>query len=77
MLLYTNPYTGDNGLSPIILVLLIVSIAIILGCIIWAFVLNRKNSKIQTTVITITDEEETTLEQNTVEDILGQDKTEL
>ncbi len=76
MLLYTSPYTGDNGLSPIILVLLIVSLAIILGCIIWALVLNRKNSKIKTTVVTITDEEETALEQNTVEDISDQNKEE-
>lgn len=66
-----NPATGDAGLSPIFLVLIIICAAIIIGCIIWALVLSKKNAKIETTVITVSDEPET--EQTVVEDIAPQD----
>lgn len=69
MLMISNPPTGDAGINPIVLVLFIVCAVIIVGCLIWAFFLNRKNSNIQTTVITITDDELEENEPNTVEEI--------
>ena len=69
MLTISNPPTGDAGINPIVLVLFIVCAVIIVGCLIWAFFLNRKNSNIETTVITITDEELSETEPNTVEEI--------
>ena len=69
MLMISIPATGDAGINPIILVLFIVCAIIVIGCIIWAFFLNRKKSNISTTVITITDNDETENEPNIVEDI--------
>lgn len=61
------PLTGDSGISPIIIVIMIICAVVIIACYIWALVLNKKNSKIKTTVITVTDDLETDV--NTVEDI--------
>ena len=69
MLMISNPPTGDVGINPIVLVLFIVCSVIIVGCLIWAFLLNRKNSNVQTTVITITDDEINENEPNILEDI--------
>lgn len=67
--LSATPITGDAGLSPIILVLIIICSLIIIGCIVWTILLNRKNANISTTVITISDDEETEPEQTLLEDI--------
>ena len=69
MNIISNPPTGDAGLNPIVLVLLIVCSIIIIGCLVWAFLLNRKNSGVETTVITITDEEAAENSQTIVEEI--------
>ena len=69
MLMISNPLTGDTGINPIVLVLFILCAVIIVGCIIWAFFLNRKNSNVETTVITITDDEASENEINVVEEI--------
>ena len=69
MLMISNPPTGDVGLNPIVLVLFIVCSIIVIGCLIWAFFLNRKNSGVETTVITITDDEENETPSTIVEDI--------
>lgn len=69
MFLKVNPATGDVGLNPIVIVLFVVCLLIVIGCIIWAVVLNRKNSKVQTTVVTVSDDDEIETELNTVEDI--------
>ena len=69
MLAMVNPATGDVGINPIVIVLFIICLLIVIGCIIWAVVLNRKNSKIQTTVVTVSDDDEIETELNTVEDI--------
>lgn len=69
MFIISNPPTGDPGINPIVLVLIIVCVIIIVSCLVWAFLLNRKNSNIETTVITITDEETTENEINIVEEI--------
>ena len=68
-MLTSNPLTGDAGLSPIIIVLIVVCAAIVIGCIVWTILLNRKNTKTETTVITITDEDETAPEPTLLEDI--------
>lgn len=67
--LSASPLTGDAGLSPIILVLIIICALIIIGCIVWTILLNRKNTKISSTVITVTDEDENEPEQTVLEDI--------
>ena len=64
-----TPATGDVGLNPIVIVLFVVCLLIVVGCIIWAVVLNRKNSNVQTTVVTISEDDEIETELNTVEDI--------
>lgn len=64
-----NPLTGDAGLSPMILVLIIICAAVIIGCIVWTLLLNRKNSKIETTVITVNADEEIEPEQTVVENL--------
>ena len=69
MLMISNPLTGDAGINPIVLVLFIVCAVIIVGCLVWAFFLNRKNSNVETTVITITDDEAIENEPNIVEEI--------
>ena len=69
MNIISNPPTGDAGLYPIVLVLFIVCSVIIIGCLVWAFFLNRKNSGVETTVITITDEEAEENSQTIVEEI--------
>ena len=69
MLMISNPTTGDAGINPVILILFIVCAVIIVGCIVWAFFLNRKNSGVETTVITITDEEAEENSQTIVEEI--------
>lgn len=69
MLMISNPITGDAGINPIVLILFIICAIIIVGCLVWAFFLNRKNSNIETTVITITDDETTENEPNIVEEI--------
>lgn len=69
MLMISNPLTGDAGINPIVLVLFIVCAVIIVGCLVWAFFLNRKNSNVNTTVITITDDEVFENEPNIVEEI--------
>ncbi|MBE6760741.1 MAG: hypothetical protein E7551_00465 [Ruminococcaceae bacterium] len=69
MFMISNPPTGDAGLNPIVLVLFIVCAIIIVGCLVWAFFLNRKNSNVETTVITVTDEDLTEIEPNIVEEI--------
>ena len=69
MNIISNPPTGDAGLNPIVLVLFIVCSVIIIGCLVWAFFLNRKNSGVETTVITITDEEAEENSQTIVEEI--------
>jgi hypothetical protein len=69
MNIISNPPTGDAGLNPIVLVLFIVCSVIIIGCLVWAFLLNRKNSGVETTVITITDEEAEENSQTIVEEI--------
>ena len=69
MLMISNPSTGDAGINPIVLVLFIICAVMIVGCLIWAFFLNRKNSNVETTVITITDDETTENEPNIVEEI--------
>ncbi len=62
-----NPPTGDTGINPIIIILLIVCSVMLIGCIIWTIVLNHKNSKAKSTVVTVTEDDmvETTI----VEDI--------
>lgn len=74
MLSISNPATGDAGINPIVLVLLVVCAVIVIGCIIWAVVLGRKNSKIETTVITVTDDDEIEIEETVVEDIPAEDE---
>ena len=69
MNIISNPPTGDAGLNPIVLVLFIVCSVIIIGCLVWAFFLNSKNSGVETTVITITDEEAEENSQTIVEEI--------
>ena len=69
MFMISNPPTGDAGINPIVLVLFIVCAIIIIGCLVWAFFLNRKNSNIETTVITITDDETTENGLNVLEEI--------
>lgn len=69
MLMISNPVTGDAGINPIVLVLFIVCAIIIVGCLVWAFFLNRKNSNVETTVITVTDDEIAENEPNVVEEI--------
>lgn len=76
MFMISNPSTGDAGINPIVLVLFIVCAVIIVGCLVWAFFLNRKNSNVETTVITITDDEATENEPNTVEDLDDNNNTE-
>jgi len=76
MLMISNPLTGDTGINPIVLVLFIVCAIIIVGCLIWAFFLNRKNSNVQTTVITVTDNENDEAEPNIVEEIDNTDTSE-
>lgn len=70
-MLYTsmNPLTGDAGISPMILVLIIICAVIIVGCIIWTLLLNRKNSKIETTVITVNADDDSEPEQTVVENL--------
>lgn len=70
MLMISNPLTGDAGINPIVIILFIVCAVIIVGCLIWAFFLNRKNSNVQTTVITVTDNENDEYEPNIVEEII-------
>ena len=53
-----NPPTGDAGLHPLVIVLLILCSFIVVGCMIWAVALNRKNSNVETTVITVNEDEE-------------------
>ncbi len=76
-MLYTsiNPITGDAGLSPMIIILIIVCSVIIIGCIIWTILLNRKNSKIETTIITVNADEEIQPEQTIVESLPLQEET--
>ena len=65
-----NPMTGDAGISPIVLVLAVICAIIVVGCIVWTIVLNAKNSKISTTVVTVTEDEEpdTTIVEDIEED---------
>lgn len=70
----TIPQTGDKGLSPILLVLLILCGVIIIGCIIWALFIGRKNGG-STKVITISDDSESN-NQTVVEDITSDKKDE-
>ena len=70
------PLTGDAGINPIVLILFIVCAVIIVGCLIWAFFLNRKNSNVQTTVITVTDNENDENEPNIVEEINSPESSE-
>lgn len=72
----SNPLTGDAGINPIVLILFIVCAVIIVGCLIWAFFLNRKNSNVQTTVITVTDNENDENEPNIVEEINSPESSE-
>lgn len=65
--MYYFPPTGDEGLNPIVLVLLIVCSVILIGCIIWTVVLNHKNSRAKTSINTITEED--MVETTVVEDI--------
>lgn len=53
MFLQYNPVTGDAGINPVVLILFILCAVIIVCCLLWAFVINRKNSKVKTTVITL------------------------
>ncbi|MBO5021818.1 MAG: hypothetical protein J6D52_14240 [Clostridia bacterium] len=76
MLMISNPLTGDAGINPIVLILFIVCAVIIIGCLIWAFFLNRKNSNVQTTVITVTDNENDENEPNIVEEINSPESSE-
>ncbi len=76
MLMISNPLTGDAGINPIVLILFIVCAVIIVGCLIWAFFLNRKNSNVQTTVITVTDNENDENEPNIVEEINSPESSE-
>lgn len=76
MLMISNPLTGDAGINPIVLILFIVCAIIIVGCLIWAFFLNRKNSNVQTTVITVTDNENDENEPNIVEEINSPESSE-
>lgn len=69
MLMISNPLTGDAGINPIVLVLFIVCSVIIIGCLVWAFFLNKKNANVKTTVITITDDEAEENELNILEEI--------
>ncbi len=68
-MLTSNPMTGDVGLSPIIIVLIVVCSVIVIGCLIWTILLNRKNNKIVTTVVTVTDEDVDETDQTLLEDI--------
>ena len=76
MLMISNPMTGDTGINPIVLVLFVVCAIIIVGCLVWAFLLNRKNSNVETTVITVTDDEINENEPNVVEEIKNPDTPE-
>lgn len=68
MFLMHNPSTGDAGMNPVVLVLFIICATLIVGCIVWAFFLNRKNSKMNQTVITINEDDEQ-IETTIVEEI--------
>jgi len=68
-MLTSNPMTGDAGLSPIIIVLIVVCSVIVIGCLVWTILLNRKNNKIVTTVVTVTDEDVYETDQTLLEDI--------
>ncbi len=62
------PNTGDKGINPLILFLLLLCAAIVVGCIVWTIVLNKKNPSNTINVISVEDEAEP--EQTTVvEDI--------
>ena len=75
-MLYTsiNPMTGDSGLSPMIIILIIICSIIIIGCIIWTILLNRKNPKIETTVITVNADDEIQPEQTIVETLSSEEE---
>lgn len=68
MLLMHNPTTGDPGINPLVFILIIVCAILIIGCLVWAFFLNRKNSTVKQTVITVTEEDDQ-LEPTIVEEI--------
>lgn len=68
MHLMYNPPTGDPGMNPVILVLFIICAILIVGCVVWAFFLNRKNSKMNQTVITVKEDDEQ-IETTIVEEI--------
>ncbi len=68
MLLMNNPSTGDPGLNPVVLVLFIICATLIVACLVWAFLLNRKNSKTNQTINTVTEEDEL-IETTIVEEI--------
>ena len=79
MLLMLNPPTGDRGISPAILILLIVCATLIVGCLVWAFFLNRKNSNGKQTVITVTEDDdqvETTIVEE-IEDLNDTDEEDI
>lgn len=75
MLLMLNPPTGDPGMHPAILILFIVCAILIVGCLVWAFFLNRKNSDIKQTVITVTEDDDQ-VEPTIVEDLDNEDENE-
>jgi uncharacterized sodium:solute symporter family permease YidK len=62
---------GDFGIFPFILILLVIAIFVVVGVFIWEIFINKKHVT-KTTVITITDTEETeSTTINSLEDIDG------
>ena len=67
--LLSSANSGDYGIFPFILILLIVSLAVVIGIFVWEIFINKKHLT-KTTVITITDTEETEATTiNSLEDI--------
>ncbi|MBQ4154621.1 MAG: hypothetical protein IJE01_05450 [Clostridia bacterium] len=69
---HMSPSVGDAGISPLVVVLFIVCLIIVIGALLWTFFIGKK-SHTDTTVITITDEDEISPTNTTlVEDIDAQ-----
>ncbi len=60
---------NSNGLSPLVLFLMTVCAVIVIGCLVWVVLLNKKNSHIETTIITVDAEEDELPDETTLEDI--------
>ena len=61
--------SGNFGIFPYILILLIISLIVVVGFVVWEIFINKKHQR-KTTVITITDDEASPDLVNSLEDIL-------